>query len=52
MKATEAEKSETQVTESVEKIIRKRLETLDEDRKTASPWPEVKRRILQRSTQL
>ena len=48
MKTTETEKADTPVTDAVEETVRERLKTIEEDKKTASPWPEVKRRILQR----
>jgi hypothetical protein len=46
MKTTETEKADTPVTEAVEETVRERL--IEEDKKTASPWPDVKGRILQR----
>jgi hypothetical protein len=51
MKMTEAEKAEIPVTEEVEQTVRERLETVEQDKKTASPWPDVKRRILSRQPQ-
>jgi hypothetical protein len=51
MKTTETEKAEVPVTDSVEEAVRERLETIEQDKKTASPWPEVKRRILERHPQ-
>jgi hypothetical protein len=48
MKTTETEKVDTWVTEAVEETLRERLRTIEEDKKAASPWPDVKRRILQR----
>jgi hypothetical protein len=51
MKATEEKQAEIPVSAETEEIVRQRLATLDEDRKTAAPWPEVKRRILERKPQ-
>jgi hypothetical protein len=51
MKTTEAEKAEVRVTADVEETVRERLETIEEDKKTASPWPDVKRRILSHAPQ-
>ena len=51
MKTTETEEVDTRVTEAVEETVRERLKTIEEDKKTASPWPDVKRRILQRPLQ-
>ena len=51
MKTTEEKQDEMAVSPDVEAIIRQRLATLEEDKKTASPWPEVKRRILERKPQ-
>ena len=51
MKTTETEKADIPVTEAVEETVRERLKTIEEDKKTASPWPDVKRRILQRPLQ-
>jgi hypothetical protein len=45
------EKAETPVTEEVEETIRERLETIEQDKKKASLWPDVKRRILSRQPQ-
>lgn len=46
------QKAEPVVTESVEQIIRKRLETLERDKKTAISWRSFKRRILPKYTQV
>lgn len=51
MKTTEAEKAEIPVIAEVEETVRERLETIEEDKKTASPWPDAKRRILERHPQ-
>ena len=51
MKTSEAENAEVPVTDSVEETVRERLETIEQDKKTAAPWPEVKRRILERHPQ-
>ncbi|MGA3054915.1 MAG: hypothetical protein ABSD63_11970 [Candidatus Korobacteraceae bacterium] len=51
MKTTEAEKAEVPVTAEVEETVRERLETIEEDKQTASPWPDVKRRILSHAPQ-
>jgi hypothetical protein len=48
MKASD-EKAEMPVSEAVEETVRERLKTIERDKKTASPWPDVKRRILQPS---
>jgi hypothetical protein len=45
MKASD-EKAEMPVSEAVEETVRERLKTIERDKKTASPWPDVKRRIL------
>jgi hypothetical protein len=34
------------IDESNEAIVLERLKTVDQDKKTAAPWPEVKKRIL------
>jgi hypothetical protein len=34
------------IDESNEDVLRERLKTVDEDKKTAAPWSEVKRRVL------
>ena len=39
--AAEADDSDLPVTPEVERIIRERLETFDEDAKAARPWGEV-----------
>ena len=39
--AAEADDSDLPVTPEVERIIRERLETFDEDAKTARPWEDV-----------
>jgi hypothetical protein len=39
--AAEADDSDLPVTPEVERIIRKRLETFDEDAKAARPWEDV-----------
>ena len=39
--AAEADDSDLPVTPEVERIIRERLETFDEDAKAARPWDEV-----------
>jgi hypothetical protein len=39
--AAEADDSDLPVTPEVERIIRERLETFDEDAKAARPWEEV-----------
>jgi len=39
--ATEADDSDLPVTPEVERIIRERLETFDEDAKAARPWEDV-----------
>ena len=39
--AAEADDSDSPVTPEVERIIRKRLETFDEDAKAARPWEDV-----------
>jgi hypothetical protein len=51
MKVTEEKQAETPVTEEVEETIRERLGTIEQDKKKASPWPDVKRRILSRHPQ-
>jgi hypothetical protein len=51
MKTTETEKVDTRVAEAVEEAVRERLKTIEEDKKTASLWPDVKRRILRRPLQ-
>jgi len=51
MKTTETGKADTPVTDAVEETVRERLKTIEEDKITASPWPDVKRRILQRPLQ-
>ena len=48
MKTTETERVDTWATEGVEETVRERLKTIEEDKKTASPRPDVKCRILQR----
>ncbi len=50
MKRTEG-KAEIPVTEEVEGTIRKRLETIEQDKEKASLWSDVKRRILSRQPQ-
>jgi hypothetical protein len=40
---------EVPVTDAVEALVRERLESLEEDKKAAEAWPEVKRRILAQS---
>ena len=40
-RAAEADDSDLVVTPEVERIIRERLETLDEDAKAARPWEDV-----------
>lgn len=37
---------DNEVDEATEKVVRERLKTVDEDAKTASPWADVKKRIL------
>jgi len=50
MKATEqTEPAEVPVTDAAEAVVRERLEGVEEDKGTAAPWPEVKRRILAKS---
>jgi hypothetical protein len=44
----EAGENDVPVTPEVERIIRQRLETFDDDVKAARPWDEVKARILSR----
>ena len=39
--AAEADESDVPVTPEVERIIRERLETFDEDAKAARPWEDV-----------
>ena len=39
--AAEADESDLPVTPEVERIIRERLETFDEDAKAARPWEDV-----------
>ena len=39
--ATEADDSDLPVTPEVERIIRERLETFDEDAKASRPWEDV-----------
>jgi hypothetical protein len=51
MKVTEEKQAEIPVTAEVEQTVRERLETIEEDKKSASPWPDVKRRILSRHPQ-
>lgn len=51
MKTTEEKQAEIPVSAETEAIIRQRLATLEEDKKTAAPWPEVKRRILEHKPQ-
>ena len=51
MKTTEEKQTEIPVSPETEAIIRQRRATLEEDKKTAAPWPEVKRRILERKPQ-
>jgi hypothetical protein len=46
MNKTEPIRPEDVIDESEEAIVRERLATFDEDKKTATPWSEVKRRIL------
>jgi hypothetical protein len=50
MKTTEV-KAELPVADEVEKTVRERLETLEQDKETASSWPDVKRRILSHAPQ-
>lgn len=45
------DKAEVPVTESVEQTVRERLETIEQGKKTAALWPEVRRRILERHPQ-
>jgi hypothetical protein len=47
MKASEEKQAEIPISADAEEIVRQRLASLDEDKKTATPWPEVKRRILE-----
>ena len=51
MKTMEEKQAEIPVSPETEAIIRQRLATLEEDKKTAAPWPEVKRRILEHKPQ-
>jgi hypothetical protein len=48
MKATEGNQVSPQISAETADIVRQRLATLDHDKKTAKPWSEVKRRILER----
>jgi len=49
MKTTE--KAEIPVANEVEETVRERLETIEQDKKTASSWPDVKPRILSHAPQ-
>jgi len=48
MKTSTAKKPELPATQSVKQTVRERLRTFEQDKKTASPWADVKRRILER----
>ena len=37
------------IDQSNEDIVLERLKTVDQDKKSAAPWPEVKKRILAKS---
>jgi hypothetical protein len=51
VKATREKQVEIPVSSETEEIVRQRLATLDDDKIAARPWPEVKRRILERKPQ-
>jgi hypothetical protein len=50
MKTTE-QNAEIPVADEVEETVRERLETIEQDKKTASSWPDVKPRILSHAPQ-
>jgi hypothetical protein len=48
VKTSEKKSVKSAPQQGLERIVRERLQSLQQDKKTASSWPDVKRRILQR----